>query len=237
MIKKFIRKIFSDVTRARYLAPYLVNYKNTKKKHYRKWGKNTQLFGPLYLDPTNVELEDYTRLQPGVRVINAGGRLVVKKYSAIGAGTTIIASEHVPTVGLPQFLSTMHINDVEAEVVIEEDAWIGAECILLSHSRIGRGAVVAAGSVVTKPVPPYAVVAGSPAKVIAVRFSLEQIMAHEAILYPPGERLSQDELKELFDTVYNGLKTIGVDTMSPADAAALDEYKKTIGIENYESRQ
>lgn len=236
MIKKFLRKIFSDVTLARYLAPYLVNYKNTKKKKYAKWGKNTQLFGPLYLDPKNIELDDYTRLQPGVRVINAGGKFIVKKFSAIGAGTTIIASEHVPTVGLPQFLSTLHINDVKATVIVEEDAWVGAECILLSHSRIGRGAVVAAGSVVTKPVPPYAVVAGSPAKIIAARFSLEQIMAHEAILYPPQERMSREALQELFDTKYAGLKTIGVDDMSPQDAAILEEYKKTIGIENHESR-
>lgn len=236
MIKKFFRKIFSEVTWVRYVAPYLVNIKNTKRKHYAKSGEHTQLFGPLNLEPGSVELDDYTRLQPGVRVINAGGRLVVKKFSAVGAGTTIIASEHVPTVGLPQFLSTLHINDVKSTVVIEEDAWVGAECILLSHCRVGRGAVVAAGSVVTKPIQPYAVVAGSPAKIIAVRFSLEQIMAHEAILYPPQERLSREALQELFDTVYAGMKTIGVDSMSPADASMLEEYKKSIGIENYESR-
>ncbi len=236
MVKKFFRKIFSDVTRARYLAPYLVNFKNTKKKNYAKWGENSQLFGPLSLDPMSVELDDYTRLQPGVRVINAGGKLVVKKYSAVGAGTTIIASEHVPTVGLPQFLSTLHINDIKATVVIEEDAWVGAECILLSRSRIGRGAVVAAGSVVTKPVPPYAVVAGSPAKVIAARFSMEQIIKHEEILYPKEERLSAGELQELFAGVLKDKKCLGVDNMSPEDRALLEEYEKKIGIQTYESR-
>ena len=79
MIKKFFRKFLSDVTRARYMAPYLVNIKNTKRKNYAKSGENTQLFGPLSLEPASVELDDFTRLQPGVRVINAGGKLVVKK--------------------------------------------------------------------------------------------------------------------------------------------------------------
>lgn len=235
MIKKLLKKLISEVTWVRYTAPYLVNFKNTKKRNYAKYGANTQLFGPLSLDPTGVELDDYTRLQPGVRVINAGGRFIVKKFSAIGAGTTIIASEHVPTVGLPQFMSTLHINDVKATVVVEEDAWVGSEAILLSHSNIGRGAVVAAGSVVTKPVPPYAVVAGSPAKVIAARFTKEQIMAHEAILYPPAERMSETALQELFDGVFAGLKTIGTSDMSPEDRALLEKQKNLLGIENYEN--
>ena len=235
MIKKILRKILPDIVRARYLAPYLVNYKNTKKKYYAKSGAHTQLFGPLTLEPQNVELDDYTRLQPGVRVISAGGKLVVKKFSAVGAGTTIIAGEHVPTVGVPQFMSTLHINDIKTTVVIEEDAWVGAECILLSHSRVGRGAVVAAGSVVTKPVPPYAVVAGSPAKVIAVRFSMEQVLAHEAVLYSPTERMSAEELKSLFDNEYKGLKTLGTSEISEEDRCELDNCKKLLGIKNYEN--
>ncbi len=235
MIKKILRKIFPNVVRARYMAPYLVNYKNTKKKYYAKSGPNTQLFGPLTLEPQCIELDDYTRLQPGVRVINSGGKLVVKKFSAVGAGVTIIASEHVPTVGIPQFLSTLHINDTESTVVIEEDVWVGAESILLSHSHIGRGAVVAAGSVVTKPIPPYAVVAGSPAKIIKVRFTKEQIIAHEAILYPPQERMNPAELEALFETTYKGLGTIGVTDMSPEDYTTLCESKELMGIKNYEN--
>lgn len=235
MIKKILRKIFPDVVRARYLAPYLVNFKNTKRKYYAKSGANTQLFGPLTLEPQSIELDNYTRLQPGVRVINSGGKLIVKKFSAIGAGTTIISSEHVPTVGIPQFLSTLHINDTSSVVVIEEDVWVGAECILLSHSCVGRGAIVAAGSVVTKPVPPYAVVVGSPAKIIKVRFTKEQIMAHEAILYPPEERTKSEELDYLFETVYKGLNAIGVSEISPEDYDKLCKSKDLMGIKNYEN--
>lgn len=66
-------------------------------------------------------------------------------------------------------------------------------------ANIGRGAVVGANSLVVKEVPPYAVVAGSPAKIIAVRFSLEQILEHERHLYPKNERLSKEYLQALFE--------------------------------------
>jgi phosphonate metabolism protein (transferase hexapeptide repeat family) len=56
-------------------------------------------------------------------------------------------------------------------VVIGHDVWIGHGAIVLPGRRIGNGAVVAAGAVVTKDIPPYAIVAGNPARVIRQRFS------------------------------------------------------------------
>lgn len=53
-----------------------------------------------------------------------------------------------------------------APVVIESDVWLGARCMVLKGVRIGKGAVVAAGAIVTKDVPPGVIVAGVPAKVI-----------------------------------------------------------------------
>ncbi|WP_411874774.1 CatB-related O-acetyltransferase [Vulcanococcus limneticus] len=63
----------------------------------------------------------------------------------------------------------------KGDVVIENDVWIGYRCTVLSGVRIGSGSVVAAKSVVTRDVPPYAIVAGDPAKVVRYRFS-EQII-------------------------------------------------------------
>lgn len=56
-------------------------------------------------------------------------------------------------------------------VVIGNDVWIGIRCIIMDGVSIGDGAVVAAGSVVTKDVAPYAIVGGVPAKVIRFRFN------------------------------------------------------------------
>jgi acetyltransferase-like isoleucine patch superfamily enzyme len=68
------------------------------------------------------------------------------------------------------------------EIVIEDDVWIGHGAIIITPARIGRGAIVAAGSVVTKDVPPYAIVGGVPARLLRMRFTPEQIAEHERLL-------------------------------------------------------
>lgn len=66
-------------------------------------------------------------------------------------------------------------NASKTAVEIGNDVWIGARVTILEHVKIGNGAVVAAGAVVTKDVPAYAIVGGVPAKVIRYRFTEEQI--------------------------------------------------------------
>lgn len=61
------------------------------------------------------------------------------------------------------------------DVQIGNDVWVGAEAVVLSGVRIGDGAVVGARAVVTRDVPPYAIVAGNPARLIRFRFSEDQI--------------------------------------------------------------
>lgn len=73
-----------------------------------------------------------------------------------------------------------HLRD-EREVVIGNDVWIGANVILLPGVKIGDGAVIAAGAVVTKDVEAYAVVGGVPAKVIKYRFTKAEIETLERI--------------------------------------------------------
>lgn len=58
---------------------------------------------------------------------------------------------------------------IDYSVVIEDDSWIGANVIILSGARIGEGAVIGAGSVVTGIIPPYSIAVGSPARVISSR--------------------------------------------------------------------
>jgi carbonic anhydrase/acetyltransferase-like protein (isoleucine patch superfamily) len=65
----------------------------------------------------------------------------------------------------------------KGSIVVGNDVWVGTRAIILSGVTIGDGAIVAAGSVVTKDVPPYAIVAGNPARLIRYRFSDETIAA------------------------------------------------------------
>jgi acetyltransferase-like isoleucine patch superfamily enzyme len=71
---------------------------------------------------------------------------------------------------------------LSSPVTIGSDVWIGYGCTVLSGVAIGRGAVVAAAAVVTSDVPEYAIVAGSPARVVGTRFSKAEIDQHEAAL-------------------------------------------------------
>ena len=68
-------------------------------------------------------------------------------------------------------------------ITVEDDVWIGHGAILLTPARVARGAIVGAGAVVVKDVPPYAIVTGVPARLLKMRFSPEQIAEHERILY------------------------------------------------------
>jgi acetyltransferase-like isoleucine patch superfamily enzyme len=69
------------------------------------------------------------------------------------------------------------------KIVIENDVWIGYGAIVFSGVCVHRGAILAAGSVVTKDVPAYAIVAGNLARQIDVRFSSDVRVQHEKILY------------------------------------------------------
>ena len=218
-IDRIIRSLLSKTPLYRLIDRYWMPY---FRSNFKRIVPSTQIITPLTIKPENMTLDDCVRIQNHVNMISDKGQIVVKKFSSIGSGTVIIPGAHVPTVGLPQFFSYLHINDQERTITIEEDCWIGASCILLSKCHISRGAIVAAGSVVTKEVPPYAVVAGNPAKVIATRFSKEQIIKHEQILYPKEERKSEAELDELFRTIYHGLKSIGTCHLCLSDLEKLN---------------
>lgn len=205
-----------------------------RHNNYGRIEKHSDLGYELNMVPALTYLDDYTRIQNHFNFISARGKLVVKKYAAIGAGCIVIPGNHVPTVGVPQYLAgRLHINDVDNDIVVCEDAWVGAGTILLSHCKIGRGAVVAAGAVVSKPVPPYAVVAGVPAKIIATRFTIDQILQHESELYPPEERMSREDLEDVFNEYFPGKKSIGKSEMSKEDRVRLEKEKCELGILTY----
>lgn len=102
------------------------------------------------------------------------------------------------TVGIPVRFSPWIGGKSAAEgllderAVIEDDVWLGYGAIVLSGVRIGRGVIVAAGSVVTKDVAPYEIVAGNPARAVGRRFADEiTIQRHEASIRTGRFRFSE----------------------------------------------
>jgi acetyltransferase-like isoleucine patch superfamily enzyme len=94
------------------------------------------------------------------------GELTIGDNVRIGHRTSVITSDHV----YDDVTAPIHEQGLVAgQVVIEDNAWIGCNVTILKGVTIGCGAVVAAGSVVTKSVTPYAIVAGVPARQIGMR--------------------------------------------------------------------
>lgn len=112
----------------------------------------------------------------------------IGKYCSIGDGARFVFGEHrtdrVTTFPLRAicFNHPPHADALsKGDIVIGHDVWIGVRAMILSGVKIGNGAIVAAGAVVAKDVPPYSIVGGIPAKVIRMRLSETQIAALEKI--------------------------------------------------------
>lgn len=197
-------------------------------------GKNAIIGIPAYIgNPKTLHMEENTALRWGAVIQNTPKEhIYIKKYSAIGIHCTIVTNSHKSTVGVPQvILGPSHINDASKDLHIDEDVWVGTNVTIMAGGDLGRGCIVAACSTVTKPVPPYALVMGSPAKIVGVKFTIDQIIEHEKALYPENERFSRDYLEELFAKYYEGKKVFGVQTeLTSEDLAALDEAKKIRGF-------
>ncbi len=97
---------------------------------------------------------------------HSAGGITIGKNVGVGPGVKIITSMHAEE-GLDTPI--LHSRVSFAPVIVEDDGDIGVGAILLPGVTIGRGAQIGAGAVVTKDVPPYAVAAGVPAKVIRMR--------------------------------------------------------------------
>ncbi|MCK5928674.1 MAG: hypothetical protein KAG80_10820 [Nocardioides sp.] len=109
-------------------------------------------------------------------------------FALLGTGVQVVGrDDHArDEVGVP-FCRATWIGDREPShrdvVTVEDDVWLGAGSIVLSGVHIREGALVAAGAVVTSDVPPYAIVAGNPARVVGQRFDTEvQRAAHSKAL-------------------------------------------------------
>lgn len=140
-------------------------------------GKGCRIVGIPYISPRSVTLGDYCFINSGCYLagnIQAGNFLMMAGSVAIVGGDHVMNSVYVPMIFAGR--------EVSKKVEIGDDVWIGHGAIILHGVKIGDGACVAAGSVVTKDIAPYNIVGGVPAKLIRYRFDENQIKRHQEML-------------------------------------------------------
>jgi virginiamycin A acetyltransferase len=146
--------------------------------------------------PRNVEVGDYSYyddhedplpfFERNVRYNHgfSGARLVIGRYCALASGTTFImpdanhAVAGTTTFPFPIFggdwAGRLPVTELpvpaKGDTVVGHDVWFGYESLVMPGVTIGSGAVIGARSVVTRDVPPYAIVAGNPARVVRRRY-------------------------------------------------------------------
>ena len=163
------------------------------KMMLRGCGSNVR-FSALTSDFTyrNLTIGNDVYIGPHALFLCTESQIFIGNKVLFGPHVTIIGGDHrITDVG--RFIYDVldkHPED-DQDVHIEDDVWIGTNTTLLKGVTVGRGAVVAAGALVTKDVPPYAIVGGVPAKVLKYRFTPEQIQEHERQLYAEDKRMAK----------------------------------------------
>lgn len=162
-------------------------------------GKNVQIALPsLFKGIENVYMYDNTSIFRNALIISVHAKFIMKKNSGAAEGLTVITNNHGSEVG-STLKALMNKKESVKDIIVEEDVWIGANATLLVGTYIGRGAIIGAGTVVRNRIPPYAIIIGNPGKIIGFRFTPEEIIEHEKILYSETERLP-------FDLLHNNYK-------------------------------
>jgi len=124
-------------------------------------GANLQLASSVVIrNPESVSFGPQCTLNEYTTILGSGG---------VTVGTGVWFAAHSVIVSHSHPADVEFIGDhppLELPIVIEDYAWIGSHAVVLPGVRLGRSCIVAAGSVVTKDVPPYAIVAGVPARIL-----------------------------------------------------------------------
>jgi len=170
---------------------------------------------------TNAVLDDTTEIAEGVFV---GDYVCIGKHTYIQRGSEVLSARignfcsigtncHIGMFEHPianiSTSSRLYLrllknhefyNDIPKPVQIGHDVWIGSNATILGGVQVGNGAVIGAGAVVTKNVPPYAVVGGVPAHIIKYRFSEDKIEVLQKLQWWNWSDEKILKQKKLFET-------------------------------------
>jgi acetyltransferase-like isoleucine patch superfamily enzyme len=143
-----------------------LRYKNDPKGMIQI-GPKTRIedFCVIHAFSGKIYVGQYTFIGPHC-VLYGHGNIFIGQNCLIATHTRIISSNH--TIAPKHTLIRM-MPDVKKKIIIEDDVWMGAGVTILAGIRVGKGAIIGAGSVVTKDVPPYSISVGNPAKVVRYR--------------------------------------------------------------------
>ena len=142
-------------------------------------------------------------------------KLIIGKFCSIACGTKFLfncanhALKSLSTYTFPLFYEEWELEksnittawDNKGDIVIGNDVWIGYEAVIMAGVHIGDGAIIAARAVVTKDVPPYTIVGGTPAKEIRKRFDAEVI---EQLLIQKWWDWSTDKIHQCLPYIAEG---------------------------------
>lgn len=157
-----------------------------KKKAFSMCGKKVEIGQRVrFYGIKNIECKNNISIGPECLFMCTRAKIRIGSHVMFGPRVVCITGGHKYDIK-GRYMDTITNeekgNDIDRDIVFEGDNWIGCNSIILKGVNIGFGAIVGAGSVVTKDVPAYSIVAGNPAKIIKMRFEKECVEEHENML-------------------------------------------------------
>lgn len=192
----------------------LIYGKIKQYKTQKQWRKNNSNNFTEMLNDFNirqVEVGEGTYGGLNVLTFDDSHMLKIGAYCSIGPGVQFVlsADHRLDVVSTYPWKVKILGQENEAiskgDIIVEDDVWIGSRAIILSGVKIGKGAVIAAGTIVTKDVPAYSVVGGIPARIIRNRFSDEIIEVLKNIDY---KKLTREKIETNINLLYKEIESV-----------------------------
>jgi acetyltransferase-like isoleucine patch superfamily enzyme len=168
---------------------------------FKRYGQHFIFDPDCFFSYENIEVGNDVSIGFGAVFLASESTIRIGNKVMFGPNVTVIGGDHNTSVPF-RFMYDVEEKQPgdDQDVVFEDDVWVGSGAIILKGVTVGRGSIVAAGSLVIHNVPPYTIVGGVPARRIKVRFNnLEMLLAHEMKLYPPQQRLCKDDLQSVLN--------------------------------------